>query len=235
MAKIKKKNGRAQSDPGQEIRSIADGMMVYYRQYAKQFNTALTVLVVALLASLLFNFISAGKERKAGQMFDAAYSFYAPAGAASPDYPRSLQGFQEVVKQYGGTLNGALAQYYIGNALMGMDRTGEAVTAYEEFLKRYAGKKDLVGMVYQRMGYAYLALGNREEAVKAFTKAETAAGAGPSTLELARLYERMGNAEDAQRKYKEVSEKLPATSLALEARTKLPPPDLQQPLGTPRK
>lgn len=235
MAKIKKKAARMHTDAGQELRSIAESVAEYYRLYAKQLNTVLTVLVVALLGGLLVMFLNAGKERKAAQMFDAAYVSYAPSGAGVPDHPRALQGFQEVVKQYGGTLSGAIAQYYVGNTLMDMGRSAEAVKAYEEFLKRHSGKKDLVGLVNQRLGYAYLAIGNREEAVKAFTRAETVAGVGPATLELARLYDRMGNNEDAQRKYKDVSEKLPATSLALEARTKLPPPDLKQPMGAPEK
>lgn len=233
MAKIKKRTARPQTETGQELRSLTEGVAGYYRQYSKQFNAVVTVLAVVVVAVLLLNFMSAGKERRAGQMFDAAYSFYAPGGAATPDYPRALQGFQEVVKQYGSTMSGAVAQYYVGNALMGTGKVEEAVKAYDEFLKRYADKKELLGMVYHRLGYAYIALGNREEAVKSFSKAESVGGTGPATLELARLFERMGNTDDAQRKYKEVSEKLPATSLALEARTKLPPPDLKQPLGVP--
>jgi len=88
-------------------------------------------------------------------------------------------------------------------------------------------------MVYQRLGYLYLVRGNREEAVKAFLRAESVGGAGLATAELAGIYERAGNTEEAQKKYKELSEKLPATTLALEAKLKLPPPDLKAPLSAP--
>ena len=233
MAKIKKKVSRSQTAPGEELRSLTDSMIEYYQAYSKQFNTVTTILAVALVTALLFSYVKAGKERKAAQMFDAAYSFYAPPGAAMPDYPRSLEGFEEVVKQYGTTLHGAIAQYYVGNALAGMGRLEDALKAYEEVTSRYAGRKFLQSMVQTRMGYAYAALGNRESAVQAFTSAETTGGTGPATLELARIYERIGNTDDAQRKYQELSERLPATSLALEARSKLPPPDLKKTVGDP--
>lgn len=231
MAKIKKRPGKSHLRSGEEIQSIAEGVAGYYRAYQKQFNTAITILVVALLAGVLYSFASSGKEKKAGQMFDAAYSFYRPAGASSPDYPRALQGFQETVQQYGGTLNGAAALYFSGNALAEMGRLEEAVKTYEDFAKRYASRTLLLAMVHQRMGYVFTALGRREDALKAFSMAESLAGAGPATLELARLYERIGNAEEARKKYQELSERLPATTLALEARSKLPPPDLTKPFG----
>jgi tetratricopeptide (TPR) repeat protein len=83
-------------------------------------------------------------------------------------------------------------------------------------------------MVYQRMGYAYLAMGKGDEAMKAFGNAEKLAGTGPATLELARLYDRAGNSQEALKKYKAISDDLPSSAWASEARAKLPPPDLGQ-------
>jgi tetratricopeptide (TPR) repeat protein len=231
MAKIKKKTAKPQYQPGEELRSIAENVAGYYRAYQKPFNTTLTIIAVALIIWALYAFVNAGKEKKAGQLFEAAYSFYSAAGPQGPDYQRALQGFQEVVRQYGGTMSGAVAQYYVGNTLAMMGRPDDALREYELFKQNHGGRTLLLGMVNQRMGYVYAALGKREEAVLAYGKAESLLGAGPATLELARLYERMGNAEDASKKYKELSEKLPATTLALEARSKLPPPDIKVPAG----
>lgn len=232
MAKIKKKSQRGLTTPEMEFRSIAGHLAEYYGAYQKQINTALTVLVVAFLGWLLYSFVSAGKEAKAGQMFEAAYAAYEPSGGSAPDYQRALMGFQEVVNQYGGTLNGAVAQYFAGNALMRLGRNDEAVKEYQAVAGRHRGRTFLMVQVYQHLGYAYLALGNREEAVSAFRKAEDLGGAGTATMELARIYERAGNSDEAQKKYKELSEKLPATTLALEAQSKLPPPDMKAPFST---
>lgn len=231
MAKIKKKAQRPKIAPGEEFKTIAGTAADYYQRYAKQFNTFLTVAAIALLAVVLLSVVNAGKERKAGEILDAAYAYYAPSGEAKGDLQRALDGFGEVVKQYGGTLNGAIAQYFAGNALAEMGRYEEALKAYDEVLKRHGGKKTLAGLVHTRKGYAYEALGRQEEAQRSFEAAEAAGGPGPATLELARLFEREGKPDDAQRKYKELTEKLPATSLAMEARSKLPPPNLEQQSG----
>jgi predicted negative regulator of RcsB-dependent stress response len=233
MAKIKKKAASVTLQPDEEIRSIAHQAADTYRSYRLQFNVVLTVVVVALLGWGIYSYAQADRERKAGRILDAAYGLLNPAASVPPDLPKALQGFQEVVNEYGGTLSGAMAQYFLGNTLVQLGRTDEALKVYELFLQRYSGEKLLAAMVYQRLGYLHLGRGNREEAVKAFLRAENIGGAGPATAELAGIYERAGNTEEAQKKYTELSEKLPATTLALEAKMKLPPPDLKAPLSSP--
>ena len=233
MAKIKKKATSTTRMPDEEIRSIAHGVADAYRSYRMQFNTAMTIIVVVLIGLAVYTYAQADRERKAGLMLDAVYGSLNPTGGIPPDLPKALQGFQEVVNQYGGTLSGATAQYLLGNTLVQMGRQDDALKAYELFLQRYPGRQLLAAMVSQRMGYVYLGRGNREEAVKAFLRAENLQGAGQATAELAGIYERSGNTEEAQKKYKELSEKLPATTLALEARMKLPPPDLKPPVSAP--
>jgi tetratricopeptide (TPR) repeat protein len=175
------------------------------------------------------SFVKAGNERKAGQLLSAAYEAYSPGAAAPANYPLALQRFQEVVKQYKGTVSGAIAQFSAGNTYMQMGQPEAAVKEYDVFLKDHSGDTFLSGLVYQRMGYAYLALGRQEEAKKAFTQAESLIGTGAATVELARIYDRSGNSAEAQKRYKEISEKIPSTSWASEARTKLPPPNLTIP------
>jgi tetratricopeptide (TPR) repeat protein len=233
MAKIKKKAAPVKLQPEEEIRSIAHQTADVYRSYRLYVNVGITAVVVALLGWWLYSYGTADKERKAGRMLDAAYGYLAPAGGAPADLPKALQGFQEVVNQYGSTLSGATAQYLLGNTLVQMGRADDALKAYDQFLQRYAGEKLVAAMVYQRLGFLHLARGNREEAVKAFLHAESLGGPGPATAELARIYEQAGNTEGAQKKYKELSEKLPATTLAMEAKMKLPPPDLKPPVSAP--
>jgi len=228
MPKIKKKSAKPLMQPDEEIRSMARSVTDYYHAYQKQANVVLTLLAVALIAVMAITMVRSGNERKAGLLFAAAYDAYNPGGGGTPNYPLSLQRFQDVTKQFGGTVNGAVAQYYLGNTLVQMNQYDAALKEYEAFTKKYAGETVLLGLVYQRMGYAYLALGRRDDALKAFGQAEAVAGTGAATLELARLYDRMGNSQEAQKKYKELSDKLPATTWALEARAKLPPPDLGQ-------
>ena len=115
---------------------------------------------------------------------------------------------------------------------MNLGRTDEALMAYQAFAKKYSGDKFLLGLVYQRLGYAYEAVGRRDDAVKAFEQSESLIGPGVSTVELARLYEAAGNIAEAQKKYKQIADKLAGTTWAMEAMGKVqkitPPPMPEQ-------
>lgn len=228
MAKIKKKTTKTMLSPEDEIKGISQTIADYYHAYRQQANIALMLVVLVLIAMTVYWLVQAGNEKKSGQLFTAAYDAYDPGGGAQPNHPLALQRFQDVVKQYGGTTNGAIAEIYIGNTYASMGQPDAALKEYEAFTKKHAGENFLLGMVYQRMGYAYLAAGKGDEAIKAFSKAETLVGTGAATLELARLYDRSGNSQEALSKYKVISDDLPSSAWASEARTKLPPPDLGQ-------
>jgi tetratricopeptide (TPR) repeat protein len=227
MQKIKKK-AKALMQPEDEIKSIAHNASEYYQVYRKQFNVAIAVIVLALAVTLIYSFVRSSNEKKASQMTSAAFDTYDPGGGAPANYPQALQRFQEIVKQYGGTVNGAIAQFSIGNTYVHMGQPEAALKEYETFINKYSSEKFLLGLVYQRMGYAYLAMGKQDEAVKAFGQAEAIAGTGPATLELARLYDRAGKSPEALKKYKDISDSLPSSAWAMEARKKLPPPNLGQ-------
>lgn len=227
MPKIKKK-AKALMQPEDEIKSIAHNVSDYYQVYQKQFNLAIAVIVLALAVTLVYSFVRSGNEKKAGQMLSAAYDASNPGGGAPANYPLALQRYQDIVKQYGGTFNGAVAQFYAGNTYVQMGQPEAALKEYESFIKKYSSETFLLGLVYQRMGYAYLAMEKQDEAVKAFGQAEAIAGTGPATLELARLYDRGGKIQEAQKRYKDISEKLPSSAWAMEARKKILPPELGQ-------
>jgi tetratricopeptide (TPR) repeat protein len=233
MAKIKKKSSKSRATSEVEFRSIAQSVADTYKAYRNQFNTALAVVALVLIAAISYSYLSANKEAKASQLLDAAYQAAGQGGSAPPNYAIALQRFQDAADQYGGTLSGAVAAFEIGNTLAEMGQYEQAVKQYEKCVKEYAKDRFLLQMVYQRLGYAYLDLGKRNEAQDAFVKAEATGGPGPATIELARLYDNEGKTAEATKMYKEVSEKLSSTSWAVEARTKLPPPVLQTPMTAP--
>jgi tetratricopeptide (TPR) repeat protein len=227
MPKIKKK-AKSLMQTEDEIKSMAHNVSDYYHAYQKQFTAAIAVIVLVIAALLIYTIVQSSNEKEAGQMLSAAYDASNPGGGAPADYPLALQRYQDIVKQYGGTVNGAIAQFYLANTYVQMGQQEAALKEYEAFTKRYSGEKFLLGLVYQRMGYVHLAMGKQDQAVKAFGQAESITGTGPATLELARLYEREGNIQESQKRYKDISEKLPSSAWAIEARQKVLPPDLSQ-------
>ncbi len=225
MPKIKKK-AKALMQPEDEIKSIVHNVSDYYQAYQKQFNLAITVIVLVLAVTLIYSFVRSGNEKKASQMLSAAHDASNPGGGAPANYPVALQRFQDIVKQYGGTVNAAIAQFYVGNTYAQMGQPEAALKEYEAFISKYSSETFLLGLVYQRMGYVFLSMGKQDDAVKAFGQAEAITGTGPATLELARLYDRAGKSQEALKRYKEISDSLPSSAWAMEARKKLPPPDL---------
>ena len=126
MPKIKKK-AKALMQPQDEIKSMAHNVSDYYQVYQKQFNLAIMVIVLALAVTVVYSFVQSGNEKKASQMLSAAYDAYNPGGGAPANYPQALQRFQAIVKQYGGTVNGAIAQFYTGNTYVQMGQQEAAL------------------------------------------------------------------------------------------------------------
>lgn len=220
MPKIKKRNGAAK-EPEQEILTVAHKVSGLMAAYRNQVTIAVAAVAIALVVLAGYSFIRSSQEQKAAPLVAVAHEYYSPAGAMNADYAKALELFRDVQKKYPGTKSGAIAQYYVGNCLINMGRPDEALKEYQAFVNRYPDEKFLLGLVYQRMGYASLMLGKQAEAVKAFELSEKVSGPGVATVELARLYEASGNIPESQKKYKLIMEKLAGTSWGIEAMGKV--------------
>ena len=221
MPKIKKKGSASKKQPEPEIWTIAHKVSTFVADNRKTVTIIISTLAAVLILAAGYAFMRYLQEQKAGGLVASAYEFYAPTKGTNPDYAKALDLFREVQNKYSSTMSGAIAQYYVGNCLVNLGRTDEALKEYEAFVKKYSGDKFLLGLVYQRLGYAYEAVGRRDDAVKAFEQSETLIGPGVSTVELARLYETAGNIAEAQKKYKVIAEKLSGTTWAMEAMGKV--------------
>jgi tetratricopeptide (TPR) repeat protein len=221
MPTIKKKGHVVQTHTEQGIMTIAHHIGAFVETYKKNLVlfAFLCMAVLALAAGYLVTRYL--QEQKAAPLLAAAYDAYRPFGGTTADFDKALALFRGVQSAYPGTVSGAVAQYSAGNCLMGLGRTEEAIKEYQKYIQTYSGEKVLLGLAYQRLGYAYLVLGKQPEAVKAFEQAETTAGPGIATFELARLYEAAGDAANAQNKYKLILDKLNETSWGREAMGKV--------------
>jgi tetratricopeptide (TPR) repeat protein len=221
MPTIKKKGFATKKQPEQEILNMAHTISAFVSSYKKQFTIALSSLAALLVFIAGYWLMKYLDEQKAAPLVAAAYEYYSPAAGANADYGKAIVLFLDVQKKYPGTMSGAIAQYYIGNCLVNLDRPEEALKEYQTFVTKYSGDKLLLGLVYQRMGYVYSALGKQADAVKSFEQSESLMGPGPATMELARLYEASGNVLEAQKKYKTIAEKLAGTTWGVEATGKV--------------
>ncbi len=220
MPTIKKRDSAAKKEPNQDFMTIAHRITDLAITYKKQLLIFSLSLIAVLLIAAGYLVLRSVQEKNAAPLVSAAYEYYRPSAGTASDYHKALGLFRDVQQQYPGTVNGAIAQYYVGNCLVNLGQPDEALKEYKKFISKYSGDKLLLGLVYQRMGYIYLGLNNQSEAIKALEQAESLNGPGVSTIELAKLYEATGNVAEAQKKYKLVLSKLGGTTWAMEAMTK---------------
>jgi tetratricopeptide (TPR) repeat protein len=217
MLTIKKKVRVAKQTQEQEIVTFMHRVTTVLSAYRQQVIVAVSVLGALLVIAGGYSIMRSADERKAGALLSVAYESYGSSGVSPADYRKALELFRDVQKKYSGTLNAAIAQYYIGNCLVNLGQADEALKEYQTFVNTYKDKKFLLGLVYQRMGYVYNLLGKQAEAIKAFEQADALETPGVATVELARLYESTGNIPESQKKYKIVQEKLGGSAWGIEA------------------
>jgi len=221
MPTIKKKGFAVKKQSEQEILTIAHTVSAFVSSYKKQFTIAVSSLAAILVIIAGYWLVKSLEEQKAAPLVVTAYEYYSPAVGANVDYSKALSLFREVQKKYPGSKSGVIAQYYIGNCLVNLDRPEDALKEYQTVVTKYSSDKLLLGLAYQRMGYVYSSLGKQDDAVKSFEQSESLLGPGTATVELARLYEASGNVLEAQKKYKMIAEKLAGTTWGMEAINKV--------------
>jgi tetratricopeptide (TPR) repeat protein len=221
MLTIKKRGFAAPSQPEQEIVTIAHTVSAFLAKYKRQFTIAGSAVAAIVVLAAGYALMNAQQEQKAEPLVAAAYEVYSPANGVAGDYGKALDLYRDIQKKYSGTKSAAIAQYYVGNCLVNLGRREEAIKEYQAFVSKYAGEKLLLGLVYQRMAYAYQGMGRQDDARKSFERAEALLGPGVSTVELARIFEAAGNKSEADKKYKEVADKLIGTTWGMEAKGKV--------------
>ncbi len=221
MYTIKKETSATARQREQEIEGLMHALSETYDRYRKHIFIAVTAVLAVLAAVGGYALYQARNDGKASAMLAGAYEYYRTGPSGQPEYQKALELFRQIRSGYSGTLSAAVAQYYAGNCLMGMGRTQDAVAEYQYFVKHYGDEKELLGLVYQRMGYAYGALGNREESRKSFERADLILGPGLAALELANLYAQEGKTEEARKEYEMIAQKLPGTALAEAAKQRI--------------
>ena len=221
MTKIKKKAYATKKQSEPELMNAAHRASALLSAYRKQAIIAASAIAVILVLVFGYRLIQAGNDKKASMLLSGAYQYYNPSGGAQPDYKNALKLYTDIRNKYSGTPSAAAAQYYVANCLVALGQLNDALREYQLFEKKYSGEKELAGLVYQRMGYVYNALGNRDQSVKAFEQSEATLGPGAATIELARLYEQAGKKDESDKKYKLIGEKLQGTSWDLEAKSKV--------------
>jgi outer membrane protein assembly factor BamD (BamD/ComL family) len=185
-------------------------------------------------------------EREATRLFTAR-STGDPKNAENV-LKEAMAKYREVVEQYPRTATAPLAMFHLGNVQVQANDLAAAIDTYQRFLMLYGGNPALAGLVQQRLAYAYLLKGDREQAAKAFSAIVQSPGTllkDQALFELARLEESQSRPEGALAHYQELIKTYPNSPFTSEAtiRTKVldvkskgasPPPPPPAPSNAPK-
>jgi len=128
--------------------------------------------------------------------------------------------FQEVLQKYPTSPAAELAQYFLGNARVEQQDYAAAISAYQAYIQNYQKNPVLLGLVYQRLGSAYLLQDDRPKAMEAFTTVLEIPGSvnkDQVLFELAKMEEAANATEQALRYYKRLVDQFPFSPYAAEA------------------
>lgn len=132
--------------------------------------------------------------------------------------------YKRIVEEYPRTSTAPLAAFHLGNALAQANEFDAAIEAYKRFILMYGSNTSLSGLVQQRLGYAYLLKGDRDQAAKAYSAVLDIPGAlnrDHALFELARLEESLSRPEGALAHYQDLMKSYPNSPLANEAAVRL--------------
>jgi TolA-binding protein len=95
-----------------------------------------------------------------------------------------------------------------------------AIAAYNEFLSKYDSNVSLALLVRQKLGYAYLLKGDRDQAAKSYSAILDAPGSinrDQAMFEMARLEESQSQLDGALKRYQDLIKTYPNSPFASEA------------------
>jgi outer membrane protein assembly factor BamD (BamD/ComL family) len=188
------------------------------------------VLLAAAVVGGVF-YVDRQSSQKAQELEREAIRFLTDPAVNDPQkvdqaLKEAIARYRQVVDQYPRTPTAPLALYHLGNTLVQANDVNAAIEAYQRYMAFYGSNPSMVGLVQQRLAYAYLLKGERDQAVKALTAILETPGTlnrDQALFELARLEESQSRPEGALAHYQELIKTYPNSPFTSEAtiRTKV--------------
>ena len=181
------------------------------------------LLVAAVVAGVIwYDYQTTLKARELGQEATLHY-LNRPADDPKKSHEQLAQAinlYKQVVDQYPRSPVAPLALFHLGNAQVLANEVDAGIETYKRFMLLHGSNTSLLGLVQQRMAYAYLVKGDRDQAVKAFTGILEIPGAlnkDHVLFELAKLEESQSRPEGALAHYQDLMKNYPNSPFTSEA------------------
>ncbi len=189
-------------------------------------------LAVLILAGLMVGGVVWYDLQQAQRALDIhleANRFYAtrPAGkpeVAANNLKEAIKRYRQVAKEFPRSAVAPHALYQLGLSLEQDNNFPGAVEAYEDLASTYGNTGPLLGLVYQRLGYAHLNDGKTDKAIEAFTwvlAVPQALNKDQSLFELGKLELDASRPEAAFNHFQDILDDYPQSPFANDARVRI--------------
>ena len=207
-------------------------------------RSALTGVLVALCALAAVGgalWYDARQEAEAADVYRQATQlvFDRPAdnpAKAEENLKQAIGLYRRLVEEYPRSRSAQISLFHLGNALVQVNDVKGGIEAYSKYVATYGTNKLMLGLVYQRLAYAYLINGDREAAVKAFLNVVGLPGTlnkDQVLFELGKLEESLSRPEGALAHYQSLVKVFPNSPFAGEATVRMKALEAKKTPSTP--
>jgi tetratricopeptide (TPR) repeat protein len=195
------------------------------QQRSRQILIVLGVLMMAIVIVGVVVWLDHRHAQQAVDLERQATQLYVDRPVDKPqqadqNLKQAITLYRQLLDQYPRTSSAQLALFQLGNALVQANDMTSAIDAYQKYVAIYHENKPLLGMVLQRLGYAYLLKGDQDAATKVFTTALEMTGTlnkDQVLFELGKIEEAQSRPEGALARYQDLSKTYPNSPFAGEA------------------
>ena len=209
----------------QQLLSGGDRLLFWIQDHRTGIFGSVAAVVLAAVAVGGVVWYDGRQAEQAAELSHQATKLYLDRPAdqqakADENLKKAISLYRQLVEQYPRSPSARLAFFQLGNALVHGNELKPAIEAYQKFIADYGNNKALLGLVYQRLAYAQLLNGDKDQAVKTFTALLEVPGAVNKDhvlFELGKLEETQGRPEGALARYQDLVKSYPNSPLVAEA------------------
>ena len=199
----------------------------------------LLVCLVAVAIGALF-WLQHQNEQEALVLEHRAAQLYLDRSLDDPEQGKAnleeaITLYQQILDEFPRSSSAELAWYFLGNARTEQENYTGAIEAYENYISSFQNNPTLLGLVFQRLGSAYIFNGQRQKGLDTYTQVlnlPDALNKDQVLFELAKLEEAENHTEQALTYYKQLQDQYPASPYINEATMRLrvlePPQELSE-------
>jgi len=218
--RITKKTGVTETEVKERLSSLKYALK--HRQKAVLKYSVGILVVLAVLAGFLMH--SYTVKNKATTLESEAYNIYYDTPAQPSDKEMQYKKALDMFRKAYDTSKSPLSLFYTAACYDELGNYDEALKTLKDFIRRYSNDEAYIPLAYQKMAAIYIKKGDTGEAKKTFETLINMTGdvyKDLALLQYARLLEKEGKKDEADRKYQELVTRFPNSPFAGEAKARI--------------